>query len=246
MRFRIVGRVGKALLLLALGVGLLACNEGDSSAGTEVVSYYLGEASMALGAAGNEADCATCHSDDGTQDGLSGKTLKDIAYRTSYKGGTAESLLDAVNACVVVWMGGDALEAGDPEWAALEGWLKTLSDSEVTDPNESTLEILENEAAYEASYAGGDAAAGEAKFDTYCGTCHGTGLKLGSARALSLEALADRSIGRIAQKVRTAGPIPSGTADTEDTTPGPMPFFETEDVSTEDLRDIIAYIMEAD
>ena len=48
--------------------------------------------------------------------------------------------------------------------------------------------------------------------------------------------------GRIAQKVRTSGPPPSGMMDAMDSTPGPMPFFEPSDLSDDDLSNIIAYI----
>lgn len=53
---------------------------------------------------------------------------------------------------------------------------------------------------------------------------------------------AESAVGRIAQKVRTSGPVPSGSADATDGTGGPMPFFEPDELSTEDLRDLIAYV----
>jgi hypothetical protein len=54
--------------------------------------------------------------------------------------------------------------------------------------------------------------------------------------------LKTKTIGRIAQKVRTSGPPPSGRKDAMDTTPGPMTFFEISDLSVADLKDIIAFI----
>ena len=48
--------------------------------------------------------------------------------------------------------------------------------------------------------------------------------------------------GVIAQKVRTSGPPPSSMADASDLTPGPMPFFEPEELSASDLADIVAYL----
>jgi len=56
--------------------------------------------------------------------------------------------------------------------------------------------------------------------------------------------LKTKTIGRIAQQVRTSGPPPSGTGDAMDLTPGPMPFFEPDELSAQDLEDIIAYVLE--
>jgi mono/diheme cytochrome c family protein len=81
-----------------------------------------------------------------------------------------------------------------------------------------------------------------AKYTKFCSACHSAGLKLGTATPTSGMVVKALSIGRIAQKVRTSGPPPSGMADASDTTPGPMPFFEPDELSVQDLKDIIAYI----
>ena len=103
-------------------------------------------------------------------------------------------------------------------------------------------EVLADEAAYEAAYAGGDAAAGAAKYTANCAVCHDGALVIGQIPAYPKASLAGYSVGRIAQKVRTAGPPPSGTNDPADTTPGPMPFFELEELPAGDLADIIAHL----
>ncbi|MEZ4471520.1 MAG: c-type cytochrome [bacterium] len=139
-------------------------------------------------------------------------------------------------------MGGTALTASDPAWLALEGFLQSLSDEAVTAPNDLAPEVLADEAAYEAAYAGGDAAAGEALYEQACGVCHTTELTVNNRVSFSKEVLRAFTVGRIAQKVRTSGPPPSGTDDAQDSTPGPMPFFEIKDLSEEGLRDVIAYI----
>ncbi len=225
------------LTLLLTGA---ACGGGDEEA--EPIDYYQGETSAALGLAGNQADCATCHSDDGSK--RSGDSLKDIAYRTSFKGGDAPTLLDASNACITGWMGGTALTAGDDAWIMLETYLRAISSESVTDPNPLAPEVLADMAAYEAAYAGGDAAAGAAKYTANCGACHDANLKVGPAGSLSKATLGTYPAGRIAQKVRTSGPPPSGMSDTTDSTPGPMPFFEPEDLSEQDLKDIIAHLLQ--
>ena len=223
---------------IALAMGLAACGGGTSGDGDR--AYYDGAASAALGAATNDATCATCHSVDGASD--SGDSLRDIAYRSSFKGGGAPTLLAATNACVTGWMGGEALTATDPEWLALERFLQSISSTSVTAPNTLAPEVLADEAAYEAAYAGGDATRGAALFAARCGDCHGDALTVGAASSPPLSVLRAYSVGRIAQQVRTSGPPPSGTGDPSDTTPGPMPFFEPDELSATDLRDIIAHV----
>jgi len=204
--------------------------------------YFDGELSAALGAAGNQARCSTCHSADGTREGFSGDSMQDIAFKESWKGGDAPDLLSAVNACVTGWMGGTALTDADPEYIALAEFLESISDPAATTPNPLMPEVLADEAEYEAAYAGGDAAAGAAKYTAHCGTCHDAALVLNVIPSYPKASLAAYTIGRIAQKVRTSGPPPSGTADASDTTAGPMPFFEPEELSAADLADIIAHI----
>lgn len=222
---------------VAPGLFLAACSGGGGTS-----SYYAGAASQALGAPMNEASCATCHSNRTGAPGYSGDSLENSAYRTSYKGGGAPTLLDAANACITGWMGGEALTPTDPEWAALESELRAMSDPSVTAPAPLAPEVLANEAAYETAYAGGDATRGSAAYALYCARCHDEGLIVGRAPAYPRSALASFSIGRIARKVRTSGPPPSGMGDTSDATPGPMPFFEPEELSASDLRDIIAFV----
>jgi mono/diheme cytochrome c family protein len=204
--------------------------------------YFDGELSAALGAAGNQARCSTCHSADGTLAGFSGESMQDIAFKEGFKGGDAPDLLSAVNACVTGWMGGTALTAEDAEYVALAGYLESISDPSATTPNELAPEVLADEAEYEAAYAGGDPAAGAAKYDANCAVCHDAALTVNLTAAYPKATIGAYTIGRLAQKVRTSGPPPSGTADATDTTPGPMPFFEPEELSATDLADIIAHL----
>jgi cytochrome c553 len=242
-----------ALFAVFLGIGLSACDGGgttggggsggDGGAGGSVSgeALYSGPESAKLGASSNEAMCSTCHSNDGSQDGWPGNTFKDLAFRSSFKGGMAD-LNGGVNACVTFWMGGTAIGDTSAEYTALKEYMESISDPAVTDPNPIMPEVLENEAAYEAKYGGGDAAAGAAAYTLACARCHDESLTVNAVPALSKMALAGYTIGRIAQKVRTAGEPPSGTMDATDTTPGPMPFFEPKDLSDTDLMDIIAHL----
>jgi cytochrome c5 len=222
---------------------LAACGDdetGETPNEPQPIDYYQAEISAELGGQGNQARCSTCHSNDGTT--ISGGTMKDIAYRASYKGGDAPNLLAGINACVTGWMGGTALTAEDPGYQGLLEYFQSISSPSVTAPNPLAPEVLENEAAYEAAYAGGDAARGESVYTAKCGNCHDNVLVVGPKAALPTLSLKGYSIGRIAQKVRTSGPPPSGSADASDSTPGPMPFFEPSDLSAGDLKDVIAYL----
>lgn len=221
------------------GLLLGACGQPAPPAPAPM-DYYSGQASAALGAQTNQATCATCHSNDGTP--RSGDTFKDVAYHTSFKGGDAKTLLDAANACVTGWMGGKALKDGDEAWTGLKTYLQSVSDPARTTPNTIAPEVLDNTAAYEAAYGGGDAQAGAARYAQACGVCHAGALRVNAAPALTKAALKGFSIGRLAQKARTSGPPPSGAMEASDSTPGPMPFFEPSELSAADLRDIIAHV----
>ena len=211
----------------------------DPEAGREL---YDGPASAALGDPGNQARCATCHAADDLPDGFAGDSLQDVAFRASFKGGEAADLRAATNACVTGWMGGAALTAGDPRWLELEAFLVSISSPSVTSPRALAPEVLADEAAYGAAYGGGMAFAGTASYGTFCIRCHDGKLRVGAIEAPALATLKTLTIGRIAQQVRTSGPPPSGTADASDSTPGPMPFFEPDELSPQDLANIIAFI----
>jgi cytochrome c2 len=218
-----------------------ACGSSDPEVSAR---YYTGTDSAALGAAGNQADCATCHDNGDAKRGRSGNSLANIAYRASFKGGGAPTLIDGVNACVTGWMGGSALTATDESWLELEAYLQSISDPAVTTANPLAPEVLADDAAYATAYAGGDAAAGAAKYTASCGSCHDGARKVGTVASYPKSALKAFGAGRIAQKVRTAGPPPSSmAAGATDTTPGPMPFFEPSDLSAQDLKDIVAHIL---
>jgi mono/diheme cytochrome c family protein len=224
-------------------ISVSACSSATkdpNKTATASLAYYNSEESSSLGAATNESTCATCHSIDGSQGGFSGNTLKDIAFHTSFKGGGAKTLLEGTNACVAGWMGGKALVETDAQWTEVKRMLESVSNNLQTTPNLLAPEVLDNEAAYEAAYAGGNAAAGLAKYTQSCANCHGGGLNVGGKKAPTN--LKGYSIGRIAQQVRTSGPPPSGKTDKTDSTPGPMPFFEIKDLSVQDLKDVIAHI----
>ena len=106
---------------------------------------YDGAASASLGAPGNQATCHTCHSNDGTQAGFPGNSMKNIAYRKAFKGGATTKLIIAVDACTTEWMGGAALTEDSPTWKELERYLQSISDFVVIDPNPFVFEVFDEE-----------------------------------------------------------------------------------------------------
>lgn len=235
-------RLGVGLALGLLGA-LAACDSDSSSSGPTPQDYYDGNESAALGAAANEATCATCHSNSAGAVGDPGDSLRNIAYHTSFKGGGASTLLDASNACITGWMGGTALTANDDAWKQLESYLQSISDPAVTTPNTVAPEVLADLQAYEDKYgSGGDVTAGTAAYAKSCARCHSGALSVGSTKAPIRSTLALLSAGEIAQQVRTSGPPPDTTADGTDTRQGPMPFFEPDELPEQTLKDIIAFI----
>lgn len=230
-------KFSQTAMTVAATMTIAACGDSTSDA------LYAGAESAALGAQGNEARCSSCHALEQSP-GFSGTPMTNIAFRSAYKGGGAPTLLDATNACVTGWMGGEALTADDARYVELKAYMESISDPSVTEPPSLAPEVLADEAAYGERYANGDASAGAAKYEQSCGGCHDSALKLGVVPSLPKASLAGATAGRIAQKVRTSGPPPSGMSDASDTTPGPMPFFEPDELSQQDLADIIAHILQ--
>ncbi|MEM9196028.1 MAG: hypothetical protein AAGF12_43080 [Myxococcota bacterium] len=77
---------------------------------------------------GNTFARATCHAlSEPAADGFRrpGHAIGNATRRASYKGGAITDLRTAVNTCVTEWMNAGALEADDPRWVALEGFLES-------------------------------------------------------------------------------------------------------------------------
>lgn len=236
----------RASMLVASLAFSQGCPAGDPNENPDLTissALFDGPESAALGVTGNESRCITCHSaGDDSATIFPGNSMKDIAYRTAFKGGDAPTLLDGANACITGWMAGTALTADSAEWNELEAYLQSISDESVTEPNGLAPEVKANLAAYEADYAGGDAVAGAAAYQNACGACHNAALTVGPAPAPSVTDMSTLAIGYIAQKVRTSGPPPSSMEGGADTFPGPMPFFEPKELDAATLADIIAHI----
>ena len=139
-------------------------------------------------------------------------------------------------------MGGDPLDATSEEYQSIEAYILSNSDPAETAVTPIMPDVRMTLDEYEMDYAGGDPMLGAKPYLRYCGLCHDVGLVVGAHAAPELSSFTGMSVGRIAQKVRTSGPPPSTMDAAVDETPGPMPFFEEKDLSSTDLRDIIAFI----
>lgn len=189
-------------------------------------------------AEGNSFACATCHSlTEPSGDGLRrpGHQIGDATRRARWKNGKAATFLDAVNSCLVEWMVAPALAADDPRFAQLRSFL----DAQATSPRAADLafEIVQPPA----DLGRGDGARGRALFDKTCVVCHGGG-GVGSDRGPKV-AGSTRTASYIAKRIRTSGAAHSAVYG--ELSGGVMPFWAKDRLSDDELRDIVAFLLEA-
>jgi thiosulfate dehydrogenase len=117
----------------------------------------------------NTVSCATCHSvGSHTQARIdAGANLQESAHRTSWWGGDEPTYLEAVNACLVIFMRAEPLTSTDEKGRALYEYLASVSPTPSTPPVPFT--VVENIT----SVARGDAKQGAAVWDHACLPCHG-------------------------------------------------------------------------
>lgn len=219
-------------VLLSLPFALVGCDDGGSTTGPTGQAIYENPLPT-----GNSFSCETCHAlSEPAADGVRrpGHSIGDAANRPTYKNGQLTELRDAVNSCVVEWMGGEPLAADSTRWINLEQFLQEQAGDA---PAEAlTFEIV----APPADLTGGDVAAGETLFNTSCSGCHamdGVGSDLAPGLvATNLEA------DFIARRIRLSGDPDSSVYD--GLTEGRMPFWAADRLSDGETRDLIAYVME--
>ena len=220
-------------LVLSLGV-LAGCGEAE-----EGVTTSDGQALYAAPHDdGNTFACATCHAlSEPADDGITrpGHPIGDAAGRASFKNGQLNQLIDAVNACRQDWMGAPAFAEDDPRWLALRDF---LGGGEAASAEDLSYEIVDPPA----DVSGGDATRGAATFDRTCSVCHGAGAT-GTVRAPSLLGTPE-SPEFIALKIRRSGNPQSDIY--PDLTPGRMPFWAPDRLSDDELRDIVAFLVESE
>lgn len=182
--------------------------------------------------------CASCHAmsevDGFAMDGIRrpGHPLENAPLRGTFKDGSIDNLLAAVNICVTEWMNADPLASDDSDWINLLNWLEDQNTEEVIAP--ITIDIVPPAT----DLAGGDGTNGRELFNTRCIVCHGfdgEGTQLApqiTNRGLSADLIAFR--------VRTSGR--ANSAAYQGLTGGVMPFWGANRLSDGELADIVAYV----
>jgi thiosulfate dehydrogenase len=233
----------KAALLataVALLAPLLACDGGPQSAAERGRELFADpELSPSQF---NAFSCATCHRvvPDGDTPPRIAVTLYDSAFRASWWGGFEPRLIDAVNACYVMFMrGGQGLDEADERGRALYEYLVSISPGGPLPMRPMT--VVENVT----TVPRGDPARGGALYDAVCRPCHGdphTGYeKLGHVTAIipesSIAFAEQQMVGDVGlvvtEKVRHGQSFGIG---------GSMPAFTREALGDEDLGAILAYL----
>ena len=117
----------------------------------------------------NAFSCATCH-DDGAGEAriFSGASLQNSVFRSSWWGGQAPTLKDAVDNCVVFFMRDQPFADDDPRGRALYEYLLSISPEQQSD--NVPLTVVENVVA---SLPRGDPRRGEDVWNAACATCIG-------------------------------------------------------------------------
>jgi thiosulfate dehydrogenase len=119
-------------------------------------------------AASNNFRCATCHERVAAPTHLRpGYTLWDVTRRPTWWGGFELSLLDSINQCVVNFMRGQPLAAGDDKARSLLVYLESLSPD--ADAPAWPITIVQNIV----DVASGDPQLGQQLYTDGCANCHG-------------------------------------------------------------------------
>lgn len=191
----------------------------------------------------NAVACATCHDDGDAPPGtiFSGLPLTDVVFRSSWWGGQAATLKDAVDHCLVRFLRETPLEAADPRGRALYEYL--LSISSPTPQAGRPLTIVENVT----TLGRGDPRRGEDVWNRACATCHGAAFT-GEGRISDLASVVPGDSVDFAttsgfplelviiEKVRHGSFFAVG---------GSMPPYALEVLGDDQLRDLIGYLVPA-
>lgn len=234
--------VKRALLLALLATG---CSEGTTSRPAKELGEALFRDPDFADSSFNIFACSDCHATSATEDSLlrlAGNPLNDSAFRASWWNGYTPQYLDAVNACFVFFMRGEApgVESGDPAGDALYEYLVSISTE-----NPSAARPL----TFQRNIVGllpGDVTNGEQVYDMACRNCHGDpgtgrGRLHPSILALGPELSARYDVDFpsvdhdviVIEKVRHGQFFGIG---------GNMPAFALERLSDGELADLIAYL----
>jgi thiosulfate dehydrogenase len=224
----------KRVVLLLL---LAGCEKSAADAGRELFDDPQGFSESSL----NRMACSDCHSAEEGGDPervRPGADLWGVAARTSWWGGQAATLLDAVDQCVVYFLLGDEIDPESDAARQLDEFLVSIT-PEGSDPTPAPMTIVENVMPIPL----GDAGAGEAAYERACAYCHGdTGTGAGG--------LSDFILPDDTSEYDEVFPgTPKGLIVLEATRHGrffgiggQMPFFTTERLGDAEIGDILAYL----
>jgi thiosulfate dehydrogenase len=234
---------------LALGFVLLALAGTGSGCGgdRDVPAAQLGArlfTSPALSTSRfNRFACSTCHTIaagagpvvPGRWD--SGYNLHGVAGRPTWWGGASLRLLDAVNDCIELFMGGRRLSAAEPQALQLGAY---LAESSPPDPQPAAPLTVVRVATPLADLAG-DANRGALIYAASCFRCHGAPHSGSGRLDPSVSILPEDTLhffptnGRAAfvEKIRHGRFFNIG---------GVMPFYSLEAMSDADVADILAFV----
>ncbi len=231
------------LICSAIIVGGVGCKKSSSNQ-TPVDDVSIGKSitdDATLGLPGNGYTCITCHRPVEAERVFANTVypaydMEDIASYPTYWSDTLH-LRDAVNKCITQYMRGTSLTSVSDRWIALQAYLQSVSLSRYNTPRKLAFDSTGidhlggfHPANYDTFYQNGNASFGHYDYTRYCSGCHGNGLN----GAADLTNRPDLSVGDIAIKTRFST--------TQFNPGGMMPFFTTNVLSPDTLRDIIAYI----
>jgi thiosulfate dehydrogenase len=199
----------------------------------------------------NAFACTTCHQvavappDGGPL--YAGADLYDVVHRPSWWGGNVTELLDAINYCLVEFMGGAALDPNDPRARAIDEYLLTVSPDAPAPA--WPLTVVKNVTDLGALAASADAGHGAAVWDRACrgspGDLHTGAGKLGSLTSVVPEDTLNGPVCRpvadpracaravVVEKVRHGKFFNIG---------GTMPLYSVEALGDDALADVLAYV----
>ncbi len=154
----------------ALAIAALASACGGETSGAERGEEMFDSTSLSPSSL-NVFACSTCHSvedGDDVSGGAPGYRLFGAVRRARFWGEEYDSVREAVDACLVYFMKGDALDPEDEDFHALYEYLVSISPED--GPNEQLpFTVVENVVDVER----GDPARGEEVYELACRGCHG-------------------------------------------------------------------------
>jgi thiosulfate dehydrogenase len=166
-----------------------------------------------------------------------GYNLYNVVGRPSWWGGERTRLLDAINYCLLEFMGGRELKPDEPQARQLYEFLAANS----PDASAPALPITVVKIITPLVNLTGDAARGKTLWDVSCGRCHGephtakgaiTG-RAGVIPELTVNVFADRAREAVIEKVRHGKFFHIG---------GIMPLYSMETLTDQQLVDIVTYL----